>query len=126
MYNSLEVRAPLLHLPVLNLAFSLPERFKHRGTTGKYILRSLMKERLPRQIVLRGKHGFGLPVGQWFKHEWKELLTDTLSETNVRKVGLCEPKVVSRLVEEHLSGKKNNRKQLYNLLILHLWYATFQ
>ncbi len=125
MYTSLEVRAPLLHAPVLDLAFSMPAHFKHKGMTGKYILRSLMQERLPREIVWRGKHGFGLPVGQWFKDEWKELLLDTLSTSNLTRAGFCEPQVVERLIDEHLSGSKNNRKQLYNLLILHLWYAKF-
>ncbi len=122
MYASLETRAPFLDRAVAEYALTLPPNLKMRRGQGKYILRQLAAQKLPHSIAWRKKHGFGLPVGQWFKDEWKELLTDTLSESNVRAAGLCEPQVVSRYVDEHIAGTHNHSKKLFSLLMLHLWH----
>jgi asparagine synthase (glutamine-hydrolysing) len=122
MYHSLEVRAPFLHRSVLEFAFQIPPSYKHRGRTGKYLLRKLMEGRLPHDIVWRGKHGFGLPVGSWLRREWRELLVDTLSEDRVCAAGLCQTQVVCELIQQHLRGTHNHRKKLWSLLLLHLWY----
>lgn len=125
MLTSLEVRSPLLDKNVVEFALALPWHFKQRGGVGKYILRKLMRDRLPRDIVRRKKHGFGLPVGQWFLEEWRGLLLDTLSFERVERAGMCEPKAVERLVAEHLAGTHNHRKKLWSLLVLHLWYDAW-
>lgn len=122
MYHSLEVRAPFLDIGVVELALQMPWKHKHRGMTGKYILRKLMEERLPSSIVGRAKHGFGLPVGSWFRNEWRGLLTDTLSPSRVRATGVFSPQVVERLMAEHIGGTYNHRKKLWSLLIFQLWY----
>ncbi len=121
MQVALEVRAPFLDKEVVELALQMPRDFKYKGS-GKYILRKLMEDRLPSDVVWRGKHGFGLPVGQWFREEWRPLLKETLSPERVAKVGICQPEVVARLVEEHVAGVYNHRKKLWSLLVLHLWY----
>ncbi len=122
MMHSLEVRAPFLGSRVVDTALSLPKDFTVRGETGKYILRRLMGKKLPSEIMKRKKHGFALPVGEWLRGPWKELLQDTLSARHVKEIGICESSYVDRLVEEHLSGKQNHRKKLWSLLMFHLWY----
>ncbi|MBY0472769.1 asparagine synthase (glutamine-hydrolyzing) [Patescibacteria group bacterium] len=122
MCASLETRAPFLDRAVAEYALTLPSHLKLNRGRGKYILRRLAEQKLPHSIAWRKKHGFGLPVGQWLRGEWKELLTETLSESNVRKAGLCEPRVVSRYVEEHIEGTRNHSKKLFSLLMLHLWH----
>lgn len=125
MMHSLEVRAPFLDKNIAEYALTLPQRLKMRGLTGKYILKELMKGRLPKEILARKKHGFGLPVGIWFMHEWKDFLQEVLSPEHVGRVGVCDPEVVTRLVEEHQSGVRNHRKKLWSLLVFHLWYDTW-
>ncbi len=125
MYTSLEVRAPFLDVALVEFALSLPWDFKYRGMQGKYILRELMKDRLPKNIVNRKKHGFGIPVGSWFRHEWREFLKDTLSPERVRATGVFSPEAVERLVCEHQDGTHNHRKKLWSLLVFHLWYDAW-
>ncbi len=121
MQVALEVRAPFLDTEVVELALRMPREFTYKGS-GKYILRKLMEDRLPKDVVWRGKHGFGLPVGQWFREEWRPLLEETLSHERVVKAGICRPEVVDRLIQEHVAGLYNHRKKLWSLLVLHLWY----
>ncbi len=125
MYASLETRAPFLDRAVAEFALSLPSDLKLHHGRGKYILRELAAQKLPHSIAWRKKHGFGLPVGQWLKNEWKDLLTDTLSQQSVQKAGLCEPTIVSRYVEEHLAGTRNHSKKLFSLLMLHIWHRNW-
>ena len=66
MLNSLEVRSPFLDCDVVDFLRRLPSDCKLRGGTTKWILRRIALDLLPREIVTRGKQGFGVPIGQWF------------------------------------------------------------
>src|ERR671930_1887404 len=67
MAHSLELRSPLLDHRVLELGLSLPDRLKTGGLTGKIALRRAFAADLPSQVSGRGKRGFGVPLGRWFR-----------------------------------------------------------
>lgn len=122
MANSLEARVPFLNLEMLELANRLPIELKLKGLTRKYLLRRIMKGVLPDNIINRPKKGFNIPVAKWFRHELKGLLLDTLSRDRVQRQGLFRYEAVEALLSQHFSGKRDNRKQLWTLLVLQLWY----
>jgi asparagine synthase (glutamine-hydrolysing) len=121
MACSLEARAPFLDYTFVEFANAIPFRLKLKGLTTKYILKKAMQDKLPREILGRGKKGFGIPVAKWFRHDLRELLLDYLSESRIRRQGIFNPAEVTRLVDEHLRGTKDNRKQLWTLFIFELW-----
>ncbi|MBI2886621.1 MAG: asparagine synthase (glutamine-hydrolyzing) [Chloroflexi bacterium] len=122
MAVSLEARVPFLNQVVLDVAARIPLGLKLRGFTRKYLLRRIMRGVLPDSILNRPKKGFNIPVAKWFRHELKDLLLDTLSEERVRREGLFQYAAVHRLLEQHFSGRRDNRKQLWTLLVFALWY----
>jgi asparagine synthase (glutamine-hydrolysing) len=67
MMNSLEVRSPFLDIEVADFARRLPNRFKLRGGTTKYLLKEALRGVLPESIVRRRKKGFGMPFGAWLR-----------------------------------------------------------
>jgi len=69
MSNSLEVRVPFLDHNVVEFAFQLPDEFKMQGKFRKYILKEAFKDDLPVELMSRGKHGFEVPLLDWFKNE---------------------------------------------------------
>jgi asparagine synthase (glutamine-hydrolysing) len=77
---------------------------------------------LPSGIVDRQKKGFGIPVAAWLKSELKEPLLDELSPQRLRSQGIFDPAIVTRLVEDHLRGRADNRKELWTLLAFQLWH----
>src|SRR5207249_9249039 len=79
MAHSLELRAPLLDHRVVELGLALPRTLKIRGLTGKVALRRAFADDLPRQILRRGKTGFGVPLGRWFREDLRELARDVLT-----------------------------------------------
>jgi asparagine synthase (glutamine-hydrolysing) len=66
-----------------------------------------------------------MPVAKWFKGELRDLATDVLSETRIRQQGLFHWPEVSRLLDEHFRGSRDNRKQLWTLFMFQLWYDSY-
>lgn len=122
MYNSLEVRSPFLDTGVVEFLVSLPKKFKLRGLTTKYLLKRLMEDKLPRDIVYRKKKGFGIPLAKWLREELRPLVLELLSKDKLQKQGLFNPEYVHVLIEEHFSQKADNRKQIWTLLVFQMWY----
>jgi len=125
MYNSLEVRAPFLDYRIVDFANSLPESFKRKGLTGKYILKTLMRNKIPDDIIDRPKKGFGIPLSQWLRNELKPLCNDLLSDESLSQHGLFNAGYVRQLQREHYSGKQNHRKLLWTLMVFQQWYRHY-
>lgn len=121
MANSLEVRVPFLDHRVVEMAARIPWDLKLRGRTSKHLLKKAMGPRLPRGITARPKKGFGMPVAQWLRGPWRELLLDTLGDGGASKTGWFDQAVVDRLIDEHLSGRRDRRKPLWTLLMFRWW-----
>ncbi len=128
MANSLETRAPLLDSRVVDLALSLPVNYKLRPLTlpyiyeTKYIFRKLMQDKLPSEIVWRKKKGFGVPMAEWLNGPLVPLLKDKLNKEKIKKQGLFNYAYIDRLIKEHKSKKRDNRKPIWTLLIFQIWY----
>jgi len=125
MAHGLEVRVPFLDHRFVELVTGLPERLKLKGLTTKYIWKKAIKDRIPAEIVGRGKKGFGIPLAKWLCGELKELMAALLSEDRLKRQGIFRPSFTHRLVADHLARRADNRKQLWNLLIFQLWWDNF-
>jgi asparagine synthase (glutamine-hydrolysing) len=125
MANSLEVRAPFLDRDVVDYVSRLPYSYKLKGVTSKFLLKKTFNRALPTMITQRGKKGFGIPIAGWLKEELKPVLLDTLNEKRVRRDGYFDWMAVKGLVDSHLSGKVNQRKPLFALLMLHWWMDRY-
>jgi len=125
MACSLEVRAPLLDYELVEFMMRLPSALKLKGLTSKYILKKAMKNFLPNEVIQRKKKGFGVPIAKWVKGPLKELFGDLLSPDRIKKEGFLNPDYVSALLNDHLMNKKDNRKQLWTLLVWELWVNRY-
>lgn len=125
MANSLEVRAPFLDYTFVDFVNTIPLRYKIHGFTTKYLLKELMKDKLPRDIVYRKKQGFGVPLGAWFTKELRPFVEEALSAEMVRNIGILNPKMVKALVDEHMNGVRDNRKELWSLITFVRWHETW-
>ncbi len=124
MAVSLETRAPLLDHWLVEMAATIPVNLKLHGSTTKYILKQIARELLPAEIVNRRKHGFGVPLGAWL---WQDAsgVRDLLLSPEARARGLFQMPAVERLIEEHVSGRRDHGQRLWSLLTLEWWYRLF-
>ena len=121
MAHSLEARPPFLDPRIVDFAARLPERFKLNGSQSKYVLRRLMQDKLPPNVLRRPKIGFDIPVHDWFRSVLRPMLLDTLSEDAVRATGLFNWNAVEQLLSDHLERKANLGYHLWGLMVLLLW-----
>jgi asparagine synthase (glutamine-hydrolysing) len=125
MAVNLEVRSPFLDRRLAEFVLALPTRVRSGWRETKPLLRAVARRVLPRNVATRPKHGFGVPTGQWLRRELRDVALDYLSADRLRKQGLFNPVVVSALLERHLAGVANHRKELWTLLMFQLWAARF-
>jgi asparagine synthase (glutamine-hydrolysing) len=126
MAHSLEVRPPFLDPRIVDFANSLPDHFKLQGSESKYVLRRLMKGRLPDSTLRRPKVGFDIPIHDWFRGALKSLLLDTLCEEAVSSSKLFRWTAVERLLREHLERRANWGYHLWGLVVLLMWMKRWR
>jgi asparagine synthase (glutamine-hydrolysing) len=129
MASSVEVRVPFLDRELAEfVAWNVPPHLKLKGLlrpTTKYIFRRAMRDELPREVLRQPKAGFAAPVDYWLAHDLDEMVSDLLSESQLRKRGLFRPEAVRRLLDEHRSGRQDRSMQIWQFLTLELWMQSF-
>ncbi|MFL6209359.1 MAG: asparagine synthase (glutamine-hydrolyzing) [Pyrinomonadaceae bacterium] len=125
MAVSLEARSPFLDHHVIEFAASLPEQYKLRGLTTKYLLKRVLRKLLPAENLNRRKMGFGVPITHWLRGNLQGFLRETLLSARSLRRGLFKPEQIARLVAEHTAGQKDHAPQLWTLLMLELWFQRF-
>ena len=125
MMASLEGRVPLLNNDFVAYATGLPLDLKLRGLRSKFLFKRALRGWLPESILRRPKKGFGIPVADWFRGPLKDQLQSVLAPERIARKGFFEPKVVARLIADHLAGRRDNRKQLWTLFVFELWHDGY-
>jgi asparagine synthase (glutamine-hydrolysing) len=125
MAHSLELRSPFLDHHVLELGLALPDRLKLRGREGKQALRRAFAAELPPTVAARGKTGFGVPIGRWFREDLRELARDLLLDRRARERAWFRPTTVERLLGDHAAGRADHAHRLWCLVMLELWLRTW-
>lgn len=125
MYNSLEVRVPLLDRSVVEYAISLPTEYKITPRKQKRILKTAFSDILPQSILDRKKQSFDMPIGAWFK---QELHDDFVSAVDTIERSLADTDdpyldvdAVRAAFESHTSGETENSRFLWMVYVLGNW-----
>ena len=122
MAHSLEARVPFCDPVVASFAHALPTRHKVRGLRKKVLLRKAAEPLLPRAIVRGRKRGFSIPASAWLRGELEPFARETLSADTLRRQGFFDPRVVERLIDEHVARREDRSHQLWGLLAFTLWH----
>ena len=125
MAASIEGREPLLDHRLAELAFRLPQHLKRGALGPKHILKSILHRYVPRKLLDRRKHGFGIPLDSWLRNELKELAMDYLSESHIRASGIFDWKMVSQLTEEFYRGNRRLKSPLWSILAFEMWRESW-
>jgi asparagine synthase (glutamine-hydrolysing) len=122
MAHGLEVRPPLLDDELIDLAFSLPGRFKLRGGRSKYLLKQVAAAYLPRAIVERPKQGFAIPLARWLRGPLRARLEAIVAASGPlwTDTGLSRA-VVAEWTVAHQQGRRDHSRPLWAVIVLDRW-----
>lgn len=121
MRVSLESRAPFLSHKVVEAAMALPEHMLVRDGVGKWVLRQILDQYVPRQLIERPKAGFAVPLGDWLRGPLKAWASDLLASDTLRSQGYFDQGKIEKIWTEHLSGKFDRSSYLWNILMFQAW-----
>ncbi len=130
MAHSLEARVPLLDHHVVESAFRLPSRLKlgreaDGAPVGKYALKKVMADYLPREIIHRSKQGFAIPVQSWVQGPFLDELRERLLSGRLRAAGLLRPDGLETLFRRTRGDRHNYTNMLMALLALESWADVY-
>ena len=121
MMHSIEARSPFLDKDLFEFTNSVNKNLKYKNGKSKIVLRNLLNKNNFRHIGKAKKKGFTVPIATWIKGRLKEEFLDTLNKKEIDNLGFINYDYFSKILNEHLDGKRNNYKKIYNLFILIKW-----
>lgn len=117
MLASIELRVPLLSESVVALGLDFSSAELIGGNQPKKPLTDLLKKLLPTSLVERPKTGFNPPLDGLIM----KLGRDFLEAQFARLDPYINTTVVTKILDEHYSGKVNNTYKLWQLLYFSRW-----
>ena len=121
MAHSLELRTPYLDHELVELVYSLPEKYRINKKIYKPILRSIGKKYLPKSYFSPKKKGFSLPISHLMRKELLSQVEDLLSRKSLEKNGFIKGNFFDDYVVPMLKGSNKNIQLIWNIFILQYW-----
>jgi asparagine synthase (glutamine-hydrolysing) len=121
-------RFPFLDRSVAEMSGAIPARLKVKGFEKRYLFKRAFRELLPREVIEKKKHGFGIPVAVWMKSDrrMRELTHDVLGSSRTYERGLIRRDFVKDLLSKHEDDKTAfYGDTLWTFLALELWFRQF-
>lgn len=124
MAHGLEVRSPFLDHELVDFAFRLPPSTKVRGMSLKRVLKAAVADLLPADLLNRPKHGFGVPLGRWFREDLAGYASATLGSPGARIRSHLEGEPLDTILASHLAGRADHGHALWTLLTLEVFLRS--
>lgn len=117
MAHSLEVRVPIIDHKFVEWAFNVPTDKNLLNGVGKLSFKKSLEPHLPHDVLYRKKMGFAVPLANWFRGPLKERLYDGVLSRQMQESGYFDAKRLQRLIDDHISGRRDNSASLWTLLM---------
>ena len=123
--HGIEVRYPFLDPHVGLVSGRIPACLKVKGRSKRYIFKKAFENFLPREILHKKKHGFGMPIGEWLRHDpgFRDLARSALLESRSLQRGYFKRKALERLLKLHDEESSSYYgSYIWYLVMLELWH----
>jgi asparagine synthase (glutamine-hydrolysing) len=125
MAVSLETRAPFLDHRVAELAWRIPLHQKIRNGQGKWLLRQVLYQYVPSELIDRPKMGFGIPLDDWLRGPLRDWADALLTTEMLSRDGLFNVTEVQKNWQQHLQGKRQYGYRLWSILMFQSWHSYY-
>ena len=125
MTASLEGREPYLDHRLIEWGAQLPDHYKYHQNEKKYILKEILHQYIPKEMMDRPKMGFAIPIAEWLQKDLKELVEEFIDLNKIEKQGVFRVSYVEDIKKKFYSGKKEYDVKLWYLLMFQMWYEKW-
>lgn len=121
MANSLEVRVPLLDHVLAEFIARIPVKQRFPRWRLKGLMRDVMADSLPADIIRQPKHGFTVPLASWFRGDLTEFAKGVLLDRDANSTAFWNKAEIEQLFSQHQERRDNVGSVLWSLLMFELW-----
>ena len=125
MSQSLEGRDPFLDHRIIEFAARLPNDYKYYKGIKKRLLRDIVHQYIPKELMDRPKMGFAIPIADWMSNELKDLVEEYISEANIKAQGIFNWEYIQKLKTAFFNGKKEYDVKIWYILMFQMWYSKW-
>lgn len=125
MTTSLEGREPLLDHRLIEFAATLPENLKMNGSVMKYLLKEIVHDYVPKEMMERPKMGFGVPVFAWLRNDLRYYADEYMNDAAFEKHGLFKMDGVHHIIKRFFLNDRNYNGLFWYLLMFQMWYKKW-
>lgn len=121
MSVSIEGREPLLDHRIIEFAATMPDEFKLKNGCKKYILKDIVHEMIPKNLMQRPKMGFGVPVVDWMRNDLRELFWDTITDGVKKNNDIFNSMQIEMMLKKYANGDNSYFVLLWYLFVFFQW-----
>lgn len=130
MYAGLERRCPIYDKNVMEYVFRMPYQFKMQGDGGKRILKDVLYEYVPKELVDRPKRSFNIPAERLLNTYLKDEVLELSDPAYLHRQGLFHPESTSEIVRDYLKPEKERKRKghfgiMWTFYIYQKWYQNW-
>lgn len=125
MAASLEGREPFLDHRLIEYIAQLPDEFKYRAGSKKFLLKEIVHDYIPKAMMDRPKMGFAIPIEKWMMNELKPLVEESFDEQMLQKQGLFNIEPLQQMKTQFLNGKTELGFKIWYFVCFQQWYKTY-
>ncbi len=125
MSVGLEAREPFLDQRIIEWVATLPDDFKYREGTKKYLLREIVHKYIPKSLLDRPKMGFAIPIENWLSTYLRDKVEHYLREELIEKQGIFKKEKVSKMKRDFFAGRKELGAKIWYMLMFQMWYEKW-
>ncbi len=124
--NQVENRYPFLDEKIIEYSFKIPQKYKYFKGEKKYILKDILNDFIPKELVDRPKLGFGIPLCNWLNtFLWSDILKYS-NKNAIEEQGIFNYEKLQEIIKEYKN--KNDilvANVLYAFYMFELWYKEY-
>ncbi len=124
MKHSLEVRVPILDYRIVEFALNLDPQLKLKDGVAKYLLKKVLYDYIPQNLLDRPKQGFSIPLNNWLKNELHFLIDNHLSKHSIESAGILNYDTTAELIKRWKNGSDYLCNRIWQLIVLQQWYTN--
>lgn len=125
MRVGLEAREPFLDHRIVEFAARLPDNYKYHNHIKKHILKEIVYQFVPKNIMDRPKMGFTVPIEEWLKQDLKEQVLFYLNDERLEKQKIFNPAIVKKIINSFYNGKQGYGAKVWYLLMFQMWHQKW-